>query len=60
MLAFLIRLSPFYEDQLVPLLRSLAGGRDVEGQVSGRREVEGAEGELIVGRGSGGTLSDLV
>ena len=59
MLTFL--LSPFYEDQLVPLLRSLARERDVEGQVGGRREVEGAEeGDLIVGRGSGGTLSDLV
>ena len=38
---FLIRLSFFYEDQLVPPLSIFAGGGDAEGQASGRRKAEG-------------------
>ena len=57
-LAFLIRLSPFYEDKLVPLLSVLQVGETLklEGQAGGGREAEGAEGDQGVGGGSGGSI----
>ena len=48
---FLIRLLPFYEDQLVPLLNVLQVGETFERQAGGGREVEGE----ISGR-SGGSI----
>ena len=44
LLTLLIRLSPFYEDQLATCTGENDTEGQVKGQVGGRREVEGAEG----------------
>jgi len=48
-LAFLIRLSPFYEDELVPLLGVLQVGETLKGKLGGKLKVRKKEVRALVG-----------